>query len=175
MLVTTRTTTSSSSNISMATTPTTTSMIANTFSASRPEDHRPGQLAPRGLRVHNERRAQHGIAPLRLSSDLNEYAQHYAEHLARTACILFPFVANSSERRCRWMVQRNNDYDFSREETPCPKQATSLSLYGERPKSWGGEKAHDQKGQYFIVASYSPAGNLIEHTKIHERLCDQIY
>ncbi|KAH9496916.1 Golgi-associated plant pathoproteinsis- protein 1 [Bulinus truncatus] len=146
-------------------------------------------LRHEALRVHNERRAQHGIAPLRLSSDLNEYAQHYAEHLARTgkfehsSCILhgqrigenlaYRWSSNHADYSVKDAVdgwyREINDYDFSREENSLSKTGHFTQLIWRETQELGVGKAHDQKGQYFIVASYRPAGNLID-TKIHERL-----
>lgn len=124
------------------------------------------------LIAHNQRRAQHGTAPLALSLQLCEGAQQWAEHLAK--CDGFersPENEYYSENiACTWgshltgtlvtriWYEEGKDYDFEKAVFSRLTQNFTQVIWKET-REIGVGRARTKHGKEIIVARYHPPGN----------------
>uniref|UniRef100_I3JF70 Golgi-associated plant pathogenesis-related protein 1 n=1 Tax=Oreochromis niloticus TaxID=8128 RepID=I3JF70_ORENI len=124
------------------------------------------QFAEEVLRCHNDYRMKHQAPPLKLSSKLSKEAARYAESLASTR--ILKHSVESSRGSCgenlawasydqtgkdvadRW-YDEVKQYNFNRHFTAMVWKST---------KQLGVGKAIASDGSSFVVARYSPAGNI---------------
>jgi len=132
------------------------------------------------LDAHNRLRQKHGSPPLRLSADLNDYSQRYAEQLARTntfqhsACKLNgqPIGENlaakwgsgavdytGNEVTQSWYDEIKN-YNFG---SPGFSMNTGhfTQVVWKNTQELGVGKAKDSSGKVYVVCNYRPAGNYL--------------
>ena len=127
------------------------------------------------LKQHNVYRAKHGVPPLVLSSQLNDVAQHYAEQLARTNRLVHSdnthfgenlYAFGSSGQALprpeavvdRWYSEIQN-YNFDK---PGFHTGTGhfTQLVWKSSKELGMGIAQAADGTWYVVANYSPPGNI---------------
>ncbi|XP_028673244.1 GLI pathogenesis-related 2, like [Erpetoichthys calabaricus] len=132
------------------------------------------QFAEEVLKAHNEKRKNHGVPTLTLSSKLNREAQQYAEALSRTRVL--KHSDDSSRGQCgenlawasydepgkevaeRWYGEIKN-YNF---RSPGFSSGTGhfTAMVWKSTKKLGVGKATTSDGSTFVVARYFPAGNI---------------
>ena len=127
------------------------------------------------LKQHNVYRAKHGVPPLVLSAQLNDVAQHNAEQLARTNQLvhsdntqlgenLYAFgssgqaLPRSEAVVDRWYGEIQN-YNFNK---PSFHTGTGhfTQLVWKSSKELGMGMAQAADGTWYVVANYSPPGNI---------------
>jgi uncharacterized protein YkwD len=127
------------------------------------------------LKQHNVYRARHGAPPLVLSSQLNDVAQHYVEQLARTNKLVHSgnthfgenlYAFGSSGQALlrpeavvdRWYNEIQN-YHFDK---PGFYMGTGhfTQLVWQSSKELGMGIARAADGTWYVVANYSPPGNV---------------
>ena len=127
------------------------------------------------LKQHNVYRAKHDVSPLTLSSRLNDVAQHYAEQLARTNRLVHSgnthfgenlYAFGSSGQALprpeavvdRWYSEIQN-YNFDK---PGFHTGTGhfTQLVWKSSKELGMGIAQAADGTWYVVANYSPPGNI---------------
>ncbi|XP_062393744.1 GLI pathogenesis-related 2, like [Sardina pilchardus] len=127
------------------------------------------------LRSHNEYRRKHQAPPFKLSSKLSREASRYAESLASTR--ILKHSAESSKGSCgenlawasydqsgkdvsdRW-YNEVQQYNFNR---PGFNSGTGhfTAMVWKSSRKMGVGKAQASDGSTFVVARYTPAGNII--------------
>ncbi|XP_034254783.1 uncharacterized protein LOC117653301 isoform X1 [Thrips palmi] len=141
-------------------------------------------LAQEGLRLHNEYRRQHGVAALRLSPRLCEYARDWARTLAREDrfahrpdgrygenifCAWSPDsgtgAPGSSSRvgakeACDTWYKEIKEHPFGQEPRLLKSGHFSQMIWKES-KELGMGFARSKNGRTIIVANYHPRGNYI--------------
>ncbi|BFZ19972.1 hypothetical protein BsWGS_23011 [Bradybaena similaris] len=131
------------------------------------------------LKAHNERRKKHGVPALKLSSDLNNYAQKWADNLAKTGTIKHSECklkgANIGENiASKWSsdgavytgeevteqwYREISKHNFSAESSTGSGHFTQVVW--KESKELGVGRAKDNTGKLIVVASYRPPGNVI--------------
>jgi uncharacterized protein YkwD len=127
------------------------------------------------LKQHNVYRARHGVPPLALSAQLNDVAQRYAEQLARTNQLvhsdntqlgenLYAFGSSGQAPPRpeavvdRWYSEIQN-YHFDK-----PGFHTETGHFTQvvwkSSKELGMGMAQAADGTWYVVANYSPPGNI---------------
>ncbi|CAI5662472.1 unnamed protein product [Oreochromis niloticus] len=106
------------------------------------------QFAEEVLRCHNDYRMKHQAPPLKLSSKLSKEAARYAESLASTR--ILKHSVESSRGSCGENLAWAS-YDQTGHFTAMVWKST---------KQLGVGKAIASDGSSFVVARYSPAGNI---------------
>ena len=134
-----------------------------------------------GLNVHNDQRALHGSQMMTLSATLNADAQSYAEQLAAqgggghdTALLdqlqqgenLFQSCCNQpvdySQATMMWYNEFNTPgYDFNDMGTWQAGAGHWSAVVWNSSTELGMGHAFDAAGNLYIVARYSPAGNML--------------
>ena len=128
------------------------------------------------LKTHNDLRSKHGVGPLKLSEDLNQIAQKYAEYLATIDSMehsnniykneylgenLFCCSGNEIQGESMTMSWYNeiSKYHFN---NPGFASETGhfTQIVWKDSKEVGFGFAISQKGIYYGVANYFPAGNI---------------
>ncbi|XP_012946763.1 Golgi-associated plant pathogenesis-related protein 1 [Aplysia californica] len=137
------------------------------------------QFREQALKAHNERRLKHGVPPLKLSSDLNDYAQKWADHLVKTGSFqhsdvtlkgtrLGENIANkwsssgadyTGEEATEQWYSEIRQHNFNSESNSGTGHFTQVVWKGSTELGMG--KAKDKKGKVIVVGSYRPAGNMI--------------
>ncbi|KAK3781336.1 hypothetical protein RRG08_018963 [Elysia crispata] len=133
------------------------------------------------LKTHNILRAKHGVAPLKLSDDLNVYAQSWSDTLLKnevikhSECMLNgsrigeniayrvshqPQDLTGQEAVMHW-YEEMKDHDFESEDFD-PKTAHFAQVVwkGTQELGVGKSKSLDNR-KSFIVCNYRPPGNLL--------------
>jgi glioma pathogenesis-related protein 2 len=127
------------------------------------------------LKQHNVYRAKHGVPPLVLSTQINNVAQHHAEQLARTNQLVHSgnthfgenlYAFGSSGQALprpetvvdRWYSEIQN-YNFDK---PGFHTGTGhfTQLVWKSSKELGMGMAQAADGTWYVVANYSPPGNI---------------
>jgi glioma pathogenesis-related protein 2 len=127
------------------------------------------------LKQHNIYRAKHGVPPLVLSTQLNDVAQHYAEQLARINQLVHSNNTHFGENLYafgpsgqalprpetvvdRWYSEIQN-YNFDK---PGFHTGTGhfTQLVWKSSKELGMGIAQAADGTWYVVANYSPPGNI---------------
>uniref|UniRef100_A0A0B7A2Z1 SCP domain-containing protein n=1 Tax=Arion vulgaris TaxID=1028688 RepID=A0A0B7A2Z1_9EUPU len=131
------------------------------------------------LKAHNQRRKKHGSPALKLSSNLNEYAQKWADHLVKSKTFQHSDCKmNGTQLGENIATKWSSDHaDYTGEEVTeqwydeikkhnfSSEGSTGTGHFTQvvwkETKQLGVGKAKDGNGKIIIVASYLPAGNLI--------------
>ncbi|XP_043921035.1 Golgi-associated plant pathogenesis-related protein 1 [Protopterus annectens] len=132
------------------------------------------QFADEILKVHNEYRKKHGVPPLKNSKKLNRETQQYAEALASTRILKHSTESSkgqygenlawaSYDQPAKDVVDRWYSeikvYNFN-----CPGFSSSTghftAVIWKSSKKMGVGKATSSDGSSFVVARYTPAGNI---------------
>ncbi|OWF46342.1 uncharacterized protein LOC110455840 isoform X2 [Mizuhopecten yessoensis] len=132
------------------------------------------------VKTHNELRKKHGVAPLKHSKDLSEFAQKWAEHLAASNGFQHSDCQHKGDRlgeniACKWSSGSADysgkdvtDYWYSEIEkhdfNSEPRTLGSghfTQVVWKGSKEMGIGKAKSSGGKVLVVASYRPAGNLV--------------
>jgi len=155
---------------------------AHKTDSPRPDGGDPGDIKTfrrEALEAHNERRKRHGVPPLSLSDDLNEYAMKWAQHLADRDIFQHSNCDLNGER-----LGENIAYTWSSAgehysgEEPTEQWYSEISKHNYNKEFqhgtghftqivWKGTqemgiaKVHDNSGKIYVVGSYRPAGNMI--------------
>ncbi|XP_003726109.2 uncharacterized protein LOC100892542 [Strongylocentrotus purpuratus] len=127
------------------------------------------------LSSHNKYRDVHGVSSLKLSDDLNDHAQRWAEHLSQSGKfshsnnrelgenIGMHYSSASTEFSGQdatdlW-YQESSKYDFS---SPGFRQGTGhfSQIVWKSSKEFGIGKAVTKDGKVIIVGNYKPPGNM---------------
>ncbi|XP_063966192.1 uncharacterized protein LOC129278036 [Lytechinus pictus] len=127
------------------------------------------------LSWHNKYRDIHGVPNLKLSDNLNDHAQRWAEHLARSGTfshsnnrelgenIAMHYSSASTElsgqdATDQW-YQESSKYDFG---SPGFRQGTGhfSQVVWKSSKEFGIGKAISKDGKVIVVGNYKPAGNM---------------
>ncbi|KAH9496915.1 Golgi-associated plant pathoproteinsis- protein 1 [Bulinus truncatus] len=131
------------------------------------------------LTAHNNRRAKHGSPALKLSEDLNQYAQSWAEHLIKTKtfshskCMLNGArigenIANkwatggadfSGEEATEMWYSEIKDHNYTIENNP--KSGHFTQVVWKSTTEMGIGKAKSSEGSVIVVGSYRPPGNML--------------
>ncbi|XP_017040994.1 Golgi-associated plant pathogenesis-related protein 1-like [Drosophila ficusphila] len=124
----------------------------------------------KALDRHNELREKHGCPALELDDELTRDCENYARELTSMGEIKHS-IANGlySENLCYrskdphkcvqdW-YDEIKDYDFSK---PGYKKITGhfTAMVWKKAKKMGFGQAKDEKGSFYVVARYSPQGNV---------------
>jgi uncharacterized protein YkwD len=155
-------------------------VILSLFACASIDASAPGHLdlaafRAAALKQHNVYRAKHGVPPLALSSQLNGVAQQYAEQLARTNQLVHSdntqlgenlYAFGSSGQALprleavvdRWYSEIQN-YNFDK---PGFHTGTGhfTQLVWKSSKELGMGMAQAADGTWYVVANYSPPGNI---------------
>ncbi|XP_069465934.1 uncharacterized protein [Ambystoma mexicanum] len=132
------------------------------------------QFEQEALDTHNLYRQQHGAPPLRLSSELCEVSQRWADHLLSINALQHSNTTNGENIWYKWNSNVRDasgmeivdtwygeikDYNFSK---PGFQSNTGhfTQVVWKDTKEFGIAKAVDGKGMVIAVAQYSPAGNI---------------
>jgi len=130
------------------------------------------------LQTHNKYRKRHGVPPLKLSKELSDVAQEYAEHLANTNTFEHSgdpiygenlywswssdpsWVLGGTEPVDSWYDEKKG-YDYSREPPDSESgHFTQLVWAGSFTLGVGVAKS-PSTGKYLVVMKYDPAGNYL--------------
>ena len=127
------------------------------------------------LKQHNVYRAKHGVPPLVLSTQLNDVAQHYAEQLARINQLVH---SNNTHFGENLYAFGSSDQVLPRPETVVDRWYNEIQKYNfDKPgfhtgtghftqlvwkssKELGMGTAQAANGTWYVVANYSPPGNI---------------
>lgn len=138
------------------------------------------KFAEEALGAHNEYRKRHQASNLKLSSDLNDFAQRWAEHLVATNKFEHSDCNLKGEKlgenvAMKWASGPTNytgqdctdqwysevkDHTFGCEPSSL-KSGHFSQVVWKGSKEMGIGKAEDGKGKTIVVASYRPAGNMM--------------
>lgn len=133
------------------------------------------QFELEALEVHNELRAEHGVAPLVLNKEISKYSQKWAEELAKRDAMAYSLNQNYGENvYCGWSADPNtkitakvcvdkwyneiNDFSFGKE----PEVLTCghfTQIVWKNTKELGVGNAKSKSGKLYVVANYYPPGN----------------
>lgn len=137
------------------------------------------QLREECVKAHNKYRAIHQSPPLSLKTDLNEMAQKWAEHLAtirtlqHSSCklndkfvgenIAYKWMSDGGEFTGQevtdnWYSEIDK-YDYSVGRSQGTGHFTQVVWKSSLEIGVGMDRASD--GSFYVVANYSPAGNVI--------------
>ncbi|RUS76411.1 hypothetical protein EGW08_015821 [Elysia chlorotica] len=133
------------------------------------------------LRTHNMLRARHGAAPLKLSDELNVYAQHWCEAMLKndiikhSDCLLhgsrigeniayrvtgLPHDLTGQETVMHW-YEEVRDHNFASEEfNTKTAHFTQVVWKGTQELGVGKAKSYDGR-KAVIVCTYRPPGNYL--------------
>ncbi|XP_015212668.1 GLI pathogenesis-related 2, like [Lepisosteus oculatus] len=142
------------------------------------------QFAKEVLKSHNEYRKQHQVPPLKLSNKLSKEAKRYADSLASTRVL--KHSPESSRGSCgenlawasydqpgkevadRWYSEIKN-YNYN-----CPGFSSGTghftAMVWKSSRELGVGKATATDGSTFVVARYSPAGNIVNQGQFEENV-----
>lgn len=132
------------------------------------------------LKAHNELRAKHGVPPVKLAKDLQDYAQKWAEHMAskgdfnHSSCklngqsigenIAFTGSSRSTDYAGKDFTQswysEIKDHNFAKDHQSGTGHFTQVVWKGTTEVGFGKAKSIDGCKVY-VCGSYRPAGNMI--------------
>ncbi|XP_059149240.1 Golgi-associated plant pathogenesis-related protein 1-like isoform X2 [Physella acuta] len=136
------------------------------------------------LAAHNECRAKHHAPPLTLSADLNDYAQNWANHLAKTGklahsdCkmngeVLGENVAykwasggpgadmTGKDATQMWYAEIKDYKSYADASSASSNTGHFTQVVWKSTKQLGMGKAKTSDGKVFVVGSYRPPGNYV--------------
>ncbi|KAK0065844.1 Golgi-associated plant pathogenesis-related protein 1, partial [Biomphalaria pfeifferi] len=136
------------------------------------------QFRQEALAAHNNRRSKHGAPALKLSEDLNNYAQSWAEHLVKTNTFAHSKSMLNGSRigeniATKWATggadisgeevtemwyREIKDHNFSSENNPNSGHFTQVVWKATTELGMG--KAKSTEGSVIVVGSYRPPGNV---------------
>ncbi|XP_059149268.1 uncharacterized protein LOC131936348 [Physella acuta] len=139
------------------------------------------QFRQDALRAHNVRRARHGVPPLVLKPDLNDYAQNYASQMARTNSfqhsdcrlggarigenIAYKYSSAgldyTGEEVTEGWYSEVKDHSYMSEGSTYQRTGHFTQVVWKDTKELGIGRATSPDGKVFVVGSYRPAGNVI--------------
>jgi len=136
------------------------------------------------LKYHNQRRAQHGVSPLKLNKDIVDKAQKWADHMAKTGAfqhcpdrnfkgqtlgenIAMKWTSGGDDftgEQCtdQWYSELPK-YDFSRHSGA--NAGHFSQVVWKNSSEFGVGRAKGADGKWLVVANYLPAGNVVGHYK----------
>uniref|UniRef100_A0A8C5R882 SCP domain-containing protein n=1 Tax=Leptobrachium leishanense TaxID=445787 RepID=A0A8C5R882_9ANUR len=125
------------------------------------------------LAAHNAYRKQHGAPPLRLSRELCQSAQKWADHLLSLRSLKHSGTDHGENLFYK--------YSSSTKELPVDSWYSEIKNYNFGNPGFAGNTGHftqvvwkdskevgvgvatDGKGLFFVVGQYNPAGNITNH------------
>lgn len=148
---------------------------------SKPKPDRE-EFIEEALQAHNEYRSKHSAPPLRIAEDLNEYAQQWADKIARKDAMEHSNCKLKNGER----IGENIYFCWSSDPTAGVKAQTAVKSWYDEIKDynfkrpgfssntghftqvvWKGTeemgiaKARSKNGSFFVVANYRPPGNMM--------------
>ncbi|XP_061165116.1 Golgi-associated plant pathogenesis-related protein 1-like [Saccostrea echinata] len=138
------------------------------------------QCNEEALKRHNELRAKHGVPPVKLAKDLQDYAQKWAEHMANKGslshsnCTLnggrlgeniaytgssIPTDYAGKDFTDSWYSEIK-DHNFSKDHQPGTGHFTQVVWKGTTEVGFGKAKSADGC-TVFVCGSYRPPGNML--------------
>uniref|UniRef100_A0A1B6C4Z3 SCP domain-containing protein n=1 Tax=Clastoptera arizonana TaxID=38151 RepID=A0A1B6C4Z3_9HEMI len=128
------------------------------------------------LKLHNEYRAKHGVPPLTLNSTISDYAQAWANSLADKNVFMhrsnnmygenlfWSSGSASAKVTCDSWYGEEANYNYNVEPFKSGASFSSghfTQMVWKESKQLGVGRAIGKNGAYYIVANYSPRGNII--------------
>lgn len=150
-------------------------------SSSGPQENQDlDQCNQDALKRHNELRAKHGVPPVKLAKDLQEYAQKWAEHMAQKGSLshsdctlnggrLGENVAFTGSSRPTDYAGKDftdswyseiKDHNFGKDHQPGTGHFTQVVWKGTTEVGFGKAKSSDGCRVY-CCGSYRPPGNML--------------
>jgi len=152
-------------------------VASSSSSEDEAEEHAEAKFQDQALKTHNEYRAKHGVAPLKLDKKLCSYAQEWANKLAKDDSFehrtnqdfgenLYCSWSSNPKAKCpgskpvdSWYSEGNN-YIFGTEPTNSSSGHFTQVVW-KKSEKLGIAKARSKSGKVIVVANYEPAGNWI--------------
>ncbi|CAH0545884.1 unnamed protein product [Brassicogethes aeneus] len=159
--------------------------LANVGMAEKPK-HKPAgaidkeKFAAEALSVHNEYRRKHGVAELVLNKEMSDYAQEWAETLAKKSSLThrannkygenifsvyssdFSHVPSARDAVKEWYDEGKHYTNYAKESIN-QKALHFTQVVWKESKELGVGVAKNQKGQTYVIANYNPRGNVGGH------------
>lgn len=154
--------------------------ISGNSSSGSQENQDLDQCNQDALKRHNELRAKHGVPPVKLAKDLQEYAQKWAEHMAQKGSLshsdctlnggrLGENVAFTGSSRPTDYAGKDftdswyseiKDHNFGKDHQPGTGHFTQVVWKGTTEVGFGKAKSSDGCRVY-CCGSYRPPGNML--------------
>jgi uncharacterized protein YkwD len=130
-------------------------LCALAISCSKIEDETVGSL----LREHNARRADKGLEPLVLDTDLCEYAQEHADKMAKKGLLVHSSMSNLGVRAGNGNVAENIAWGQNSVEEVCRSWMKSpghrANILGKRYKRVGFGVKEDERGRKYWCSVFA--------------------